>query len=282
MDKQEMEQKILDILHSPQNTLKLDDHPAFGDPLFGYGAGTDPLFDFYKQDIGPVYRLPHEWLEYKYGRPFDRDQVTVLCWVLPQTKETRVSNEHMQDVPSKPWALNRTFGEAFQRAMARQVEDWLDASGIPAVSPMAGDDYKFEHSERYGLACKWSERHAAHIAGLGTFGLCDGLISPLGKAVRYGSVIISLKLEPTPRPYQRYDEYCLKDRGCTACIKRCPAGAITLEHGHDKEKCREYQQSFHEKVEAEYGFNGTFGCGLCQTCVPCEYGIPQAKPAGNP
>ena len=43
-------------------------------------------------------------------------------------------------------------------------------------------------SEKYGMASCWSERHAAFVSGLGTFGLCDGLITPVGKAMRCGSV----------------------------------------------------------------------------------------------
>jgi hypothetical protein len=35
-------------------------------------------------------------------------------------------------------------------------------------------------------ASSWSERHAAHAAGLGTFGLCDGLITAKGKAMQGG------------------------------------------------------------------------------------------------
>jgi epoxyqueuosine reductase QueG len=41
-------------------------------------------------------------------------------------------------------------------------------------------------SEKYVFSSNWSERHAAYTAGLGTFGLCDGLITPLGKAMRVG------------------------------------------------------------------------------------------------
>ena len=72
-----------------------------------------------------------------------------------------------------------------------------------------------------------------------------------------------------------YNDYCLADNGCTACIDRCPAGAITLEGGHDKVKC----QAYHRDVIAplcheRYDYDGYAVCGLCQTGVPCECGIP--------
>jgi epoxyqueuosine reductase QueG len=73
-------------------------------------------------------------------------------------------------------------------------------------------------------------------------------------------------------------ENCLfHSRGiCKKCIKRCPAGAIT-EAGKDKLKC--YAHLFPgtaDHVKSEYDFIG-YGCGLCQTGVPCESKIPSQK-----
>ncbi|NLW02216.1 MAG: hypothetical protein GX027_02990 [Clostridiaceae bacterium] len=57
-------------------------------------------------------------------------------------------------------------------------------------------------------------------------------------------------------------------------MRRCPAGAITPE-GHDKEKCLQYQREVIAKICRErYGYDGYSACGLCQTGVPCESGIP--------
>ncbi len=97
-------------------------------------------------------------------------------------------------------------------------------------------------SEKYGLSSAWSERHAAYVSGLGTFGLCDGLITPLGKAMRCGSVIARLSVTPTPRLYEDHHAYCLFfTKGiCGKCADRCPAGAISKEKGHDKKRCQEY------------------------------------------
>jgi hypothetical protein len=41
----------------------------------------------------------------------------------------------------------------------------------------------------------------AYAAGLGTFGLCDGLITARGKAMRTGSVVARLEIDASPRPY---------------------------------------------------------------------------------
>ena len=263
------------IVASNQNTLKLIKQPAFGFPLIAFASGSDKLFDFFKADIGEVLLLPHEWLARKHDRSFDRQNITVVCWALPQTESTKKKMRTQTEQPCKEWALNRTYGEAFNQSLAAQMETWFESQGVPAVAPMARPDFSWGRSEKYGYASNWSERHAAYIAGLGTFGLCDGLISKLGKAVRYGSVIAAVPLRPSARDYTTRREYCRADRGCTGCINRCPAGAITREGGHDKEKCVAYQKE-HVVPYAQqaYGFEGTYGCGLCQTNVPCESRCP--------
>jgi epoxyqueuosine reductase len=77
----------------------------------------------------------------------------------------------------------------------------LEQQGHAAVAPMLVPNWTIVKSERFSYASSWSERHAAHAAGLGTFGLCDGLITARGKAMRVGSVVARVSIEPTPRPY---------------------------------------------------------------------------------
>jgi epoxyqueuosine reductase QueG len=116
----------------------------------------------------------------------------------------------------------------------------------------------------------------AYTSGLGTFGLCGGLITRKGKAVRLGSVIVQADIAPTRRPYSDPFAYCLHyhgPEGCAACAERCPVGSANPE-GRDKPSCAKHlDPGTREFVTREYGFNG-YGCGLCQTGVPCESGIP--------
>ena len=116
-----------------------------------------------------------------------------------------------------------------------------------------------------------------YAAGQGTFSLTDGFITPKGMAMRCGSVVVNLGLEPSPRAYSNYVENCLFYRSgtCDKCIRRCPAGAIA-EAGHDKAKCYQYYHHagmgpLREKYQVEIT-----GCGLCQTGVPCEAMIPKS------
>ena len=258
------------------NTMKELDEFAFGMPMVGFSSAADPLYPFYKKHIDEkFYRLPQEWLQSEYGREFDPKEVSVISWVLPQTEHTRQLCRDCTDCPPLQWLMVRVHGEECNCTLASALEGWLREQGLEAVAPMSSAEFSWGDSERFVWISNWSERHTAFISGLGTFGLCDGLISKVGKAVRYGSVIVHAKLTPTPRDYTEYNEYCQAKNGCTACIRRCPAGAITLDGGHDKVKCREYQREHVKPLSHDrYGYDGLAVCGLCQTGVPCEHGLP--------
>ena len=121
------------------------------------------------------------------------------------------------------------------------VTGTLEKAGVLSVAPSRAPFRTLSVSERYGLASSWSERHAAYVSGLGTFGLCDGLITPVGKAMKCGSVIARIVISPTPRPYIDHHAWCLyyASGTCGLCIEHCPAAALS-ERGHDKVRCWEY------------------------------------------
>ncbi len=266
------------IAYSPENTLKNpENEKAFEDPLVGFSRGDDPLYEAYKEHVGPFHWTPREI----FNRTFPEinvtsGELTVICWILPQTRPTKADNRKQTVYPSERWARGRIFGEEVNNRLRKHVVDTLQAEGYEALAPMLSPHWARKKTERYGgFSSTWSERHAAYACGLGTFGLCDGLITPRGKAMRTGSVVARIRIPPTPRPYTHHQEYCLffTTGNCGKCIERCPVGAITRE-GHDKGKCYKHlHRATEDFVKSHYGFDG-YGCGLCQTAVPCESGIP--------
>ncbi|MFC1802509.1 epoxyqueuosine reductase [Thermoproteota archaeon] len=269
--------KIRKFVASPSNTMKKwDNEKAWGDPIVGFSSGADPLYKFYKKDIGDFYISPLEFLLHHYpDTNMEENKITVISWILPQTEWTKKDHRGETHFPSERWARSRIFGEEFNVKLRQYVADLLINMGIKAVAPMLSPLYVEKLSPKYGRASNWSERHAAYAAGLGSFGLSDGLITPVGKAMRAGSIVANMYVEPTERKYENHNAYCLfymKNR-CGKCIDRCPIGAIT-ENGHDKALCSRYVGMTRKYVEKHYGFKG-YGCGLCQTDVPCESRIPE-------
>jgi epoxyqueuosine reductase QueG len=250
--------------------------PAWDKPLVGFANGNDPLWDEYKKHIGDFYWTPPEIFALAFpSLSVKPNEITVISWILPQTKQTKLDHRKEKRLPSERWARSRKYGEDYNVKLRLYLAKKLTDGGFEAYAPILSPQWEMKVSERYGLASRWSERHAAYAAGLGTFGLCDGLITPLGKAIRCGSVIARIAVAPTQRPYQDHHAYCLfYSKGiCGKCIDRCPVGAIT-KNGHDKSKCRQYVDlETRTYINAQFGFDA-YGCGLCQVGVPCESKIP--------
>jgi len=264
------------ILTSPYNTMNTTtEEPAWDDALVGFASGGDQIWQQYKEYVGPFHWTPWEvFNQHCPGESAGAEELSVISWVLPQREAVRKANRRAKRYPSEEWARIRVYGEEFNAALRRHVVNSLKQVGHAAIAPMLVSNWTIVKSERFSYASSWSERHAAHAAGLGTFGLCDGLITARGKAMRVGSVVSKISITPTPRPYSNHRAYCLffADGTCGKCIDRCPARAIT-KTGHDKEKCRQHLARSREYVKKSYKFEG-YGCGLCQVGVPCEAGIP--------
>jgi epoxyqueuosine reductase len=265
------------IQKSPENTLqnKANDR-AFDEPLVGFSSGNDPIYKTYQEVVGPFHWTPMQIFAHTFEEmTVTPEELTVISWILPQTSATKADNRKQSTYPAERWARARIFGEDVNEKLRKHVVAILQENGYPALAPVLSNQWERKNSERYVFASTWSERHAAYAAGLGTFGLCDGLITPKGKAMRTGSVVARIKINPTRRPYTDHHAYCLfYTQGiCGKCISRCPVGALS-QAGHDKIKCRNHiRPATADYVKAHYGFDG-YGCGLCQTKVPCESKIP--------
>lgn len=276
--KEEIRNLIIRFVNeSVENSLNSDEHEtAWDKPLVGFSKGNDPLYEFFRKDIGEFYWHPSDIFSARFPDiPVRAEQLTVVSWVLPQTEPTKRDQRKERWHPSERWARSKLFGEEFNNKVRAFVANTLSDAGFPCLAPVLLPAWKRGTSEKYGYASTWSERHTAFICGLGTFGLSDGLITRLGKAVRFGSAIVRADIQPTARPYNSHQEYCLYyNKGkCGKCIERCPAGAISGK-GHDKVICKEYVRSVATAyAEKKYGIRVN-SCGLCQTGVPCESRIP--------
>jgi epoxyqueuosine reductase QueG len=177
-------------------------------------------------------------------------------------------------MPSRRWYYVYLHGEALNRKIRARLEEALNRAGIPVVAPALYPDWDRRRSEERGIGSNWSERHAAYAAGLGSFGLSDGLITAVGQAHRLGSVVCKAALPPTPRRVSHHHGECPGFRvqsPCSGCIRRCPAGAITRA-GHDKDICAAYLARLAGRGRDAYGLEAAT-CGLCQVGVPCENGL---------
>jgi len=230
----------------------------FDVPLFGVASASDPIFERYREPgvVGAFFLPPSAWLP---------GAKSVISYFLPFSETVRASNRTPGD-PSAAWLHGRIEGQQFLDKLSLAIRDFLASAGFPSVVPAREKGFRVIFDEKAGLiASSWSERHIAYTAGLGTFGLSKNLITKSGSAGRFGSVVTALDLPPTPRPYTGVYDYCNR---CGACAGRCPVGAIRVESGKDKLLCRTRQG------DIERAYAPRYGCGKCQTAVPCESSIP--------
>lgn len=112
------------------------------------------------------------------------------------------------------------------------------------------------------LVSRWSHKSVGVIAGLGTFGLHQMVITDSGCAGRFGSLVTTAPLKPTAQPdqpKQRCRYYA--DGSCTVCVDRCPVDALR-EDGLDKALC--YERCLEvDRYHAELGLTDV--CGKCAT-----------------
>lgn len=240
--------------NSPLNKVEeLNSLQLFDAPLIGVAYAFDPLFAKLKEEevVGPQHMMPQEWLACAKS---------VISYFLPFSKRVREANRKL-GVAASEWMYGRHEGEQFSNSLLKHLIQFLGDSGTQAIAP--GIDSRFRVVNRRS---NWSERHVAFVAGLGTFSLSRSLITEYGSAGVFGSVIADFIIEPTKRQYTAIDEYCIK---CGVCILRCPPLAIN-EQGKDNAVCSDYL----DRVLARY--RPRYGCGKCQTGVPCESKIPHA------
>jgi len=276
------------VRNSPDNRLlSFDGEPIFDEPLVGFADGDDAIFQDYKSIIGDFHFTPREALAVhrreKGGSDAEPANVSLISVVMPVTYQTRLSLRRETQVPSLRWNHTRWQGQDLINKLSVHLVSLLEELGYQAMVPELASFYKISTAEGNIRISNFSHRHHAYAAGLGTFSLNDGFITPRGIAIRVGNVVTDAALSPTPRVYENHLSNCLyyRDRSCTRCIERCPAGAIS-EQGHDKLKCREFlwngQREILKELGREEGYMGRYlGCGLCQTKVPCESQIPPSS-----
>ena len=284
MTKEEILSSIRQIAEkTPGNIIEISGRSLrlFDEPLIGVGDAHDLLFTVFKNKnvIGQWHKTPEEWL---------LEAESIISMFFPFSQEVKTSNATMCSVASTEWVYGRVEGQTYISACTKSIRDFFVKEHTEACVPSL--DVRFfrintgikrtldpsdpEDGSRYPgaddktFSSNWSERHAAFVCGLGTFGMSRGLITKKGIAGRFGSIIIAERMEADKREYEGLYDYCIK---CGACAKRCPATAIPEKELKDHSLCAPVIAA------SRILFAPRYGCGLCQTAVPCQDGIPLRK-----
>jgi len=225
--------------------------------LVGFADAADPTWPRLREIAEPTHLLPTDLL------PNAR---TVVAFFVPFAEEVVMANRQAESV-AREWAVAYVETNALINRIVEELIAALNERGVRAAAQPATHNY-----DPVSLVSRWSHRSAAAIAGLGSFGLHRLLITDLGCAGRFGSLVLDALVEPTSRPQP---ERCLYfyDGSCTYCVDACPVGALREakpgEMNLDKHRCNNHLLG----VSARFAdLPATADC--CGKCVlgPCALG----------
>lgn len=221
------------------------------EPCFAYADAKDPMFNELKTVIGEHHKMPQDIME---------DGKTVLTYFIPLEKSIADSN-----IPgyfaSEEWAKAYLETIDLIKAINGGLEHLFKLHGWKIAQ--TADNRSWDPET---MKCNWSHRHAAYIAGLGTWGVNHGLITEKGLCGRIGTLITDTYIEPTKRPEI---EACLykRNESCKLCIAACPVSALGVPDTYNNWDCKAVTDEnavYHEAI----GFADV--CGKCMCGMPCS------------
>jgi epoxyqueuosine reductase QueG len=250
--KQEIEKSIQNYIADYQKRDEIKSE--WKDPVIKYAAAADPMFNKLKEAVSESHLMPEDILT---------GAETVIAYFIPFSNT--ISNSNIDGkYSSHQWAKAYVETNQLIADLNQHLKTQLSEKGYQAGLIAATNNFDKER-----LLSDWSHRHAAYIAGLGTFGINNMLITENGCAGRIGTLITDLELEASERSEK---ERCLNKAGfnCSKCVDRCVNGALQ-EDSFDRHKCYELLLE-NDELHPESALTDV--CGKCSVDLPCSFSSP--------
>jgi epoxyqueuosine reductase len=225
---------------------------AYREPIIGYVSAHDPGFEDLNSFVGFDHYLPGDLL------PGAR---SIVCFFLPFSPNIVHANQAHQDLVAREWAIAYQETNALiSQVSSRLVEDFGRYGIRAAAEPATGN---FDYS---ALKSRWSHKSMAVMAGIGSFGLHQLVITDAGCTGRIGSFVVDIDLPFEKPPRKERCEYFATGT-CLDCVLACPVLALAEDEHFNRQACwqqclrnGEYFRDLGEEVHI---------CGKCAVQGPC-------------
>jgi epoxyqueuosine reductase QueG len=194
------------------------------------------------------------------------DAKSIICFFIP-FQENIVKSNIKGTMASEEWAKAYIKTNDLIKTINDNIEILMGKNGYKA-GKISATTHNFDVKK---IISNWSHRHIAYIAGIGTFGVNNMLITKNGCCGRFGSIIINYELNKY-KQVNEIKEKCLNKLNgtCGVCRKKCAVNAY--ENGiFNRHRCYEQcleNAKYHEKI----GYADV--CGKCLVGLPCSIKEP--------
>ncbi len=250
--KKEIEKIIKNYVSEYQKENNLD--TKWREPIVKFADAKDKMFKELKKVVNEDHLMPEDLLA---------GAESIIAFFIPFEKtipETNIKGKYS----SKQWASAYIETNTLIDKINEEIRVYLEEKGFKSAIVPATHNFSEET-----LMSQWSHRHVAYIAGMGTFGINNMLITDSGCCGRVGTLVTNLKVKADKKIEV---ENCLyKHKGtCGVCVGKCQFGALTFD-GYDRRKCYGIcmeNDQYHNDMEL------TDICGKCLVGIPCSYKNP--------
>jgi epoxyqueuosine reductase QueG len=245
-----MYKKIIEVIKSEvvsQNINKL-----WKEPIIEIIPAIDEKLNILKEAVSMEHLMPCDILS---------DAKSIISFFIPFQDNVIDSNLNGK-MASDEWVIAYIKTNELIKIINDKIEKLMEQHGYKTGTIPATHNFDTEK-----LVSNWSHRHIAYIAGIGTFGINNMIITKNGCCGRLGSIIINYELSEYKQTHGIKEKCLNKINGsCGICRQKCIANAYE-NLKFDRYKC--YKQCL-KNAENNKKTGYADVCGKCLVGLPCS------------
>jgi len=253
-----MDEKIIQSIKSTITEYKIDNQIEcmWKEPIIEIISVKNINIEFLRKTVSNEHLAPNDILP---------DAKSIICFFIP-FHEFIVNSNVTGKFASREWALAYIKTNDLIKKINENIENLMNGKKYKTGKIPAAHNF-----DKVKLLSNWSHRHIAYLAGLGTFGLNNMVITEFGCCGRFGSIIINYECE-NYKKIDKMDERCLNklNGSCAICVNRCKNG-VYENNKFNRQQCYEQCLKNAKKYE-NLGLADV--CGKCLVNIPCSTKIP--------